>query len=40
MFDSACHPSSNKKFNIGGSRSRTDGAKSKTFSPKIPEQKG
>jgi ribosomal protein L31 len=26
--DSACHPSNNKKFKIGGSRSRTDGAKS------------
>jgi ribosomal protein L31 len=38
--DSACHPSNNKKFKIGSSRSRTDGAKSKTFSPKIPEQKG
>jgi ribosomal protein L31 len=38
--DSACHPSNNKKFKIGGSSSRTDGAKNKNFSPKIPEQKG
>jgi hypothetical protein len=37
--DGTCHPSNNKKFKIGGSRSWTDGAKSITFSPKIPEQK-
>jgi ribosomal protein L31 len=36
--DSACHPSNNKKFKTGGSRSRTDRAKSKIVSPKIPEQ--
>jgi hypothetical protein len=36
--DSACHPSNNKKFKIGDSMSRTDEAKRKTFSPKIPEQ--
>jgi hypothetical protein len=38
--DSACHSSNNKKLKIRGSRSRTDGAKRKTFPPKIPEQKG
>jgi hypothetical protein len=38
--DSACHPSNNMKFKIGGSMSRTDGAISKTFSPKIPNKKG
>jgi hypothetical protein len=37
--DSACYPRNNKNFKIGGSRSRIDGAKSKSFSPKIPEEK-
>jgi hypothetical protein len=37
---SACHPSKNKKFKIGGSRSRTDGAKSKTSFQKYMNKKG
>jgi hypothetical protein len=34
------HPSDGKKHKIGGSWSRSTGAKSKTFSPKQPEQNG